>query len=217
MLTEFEGQPVAGGTFPAAIWKTFARKALAHLHEAPESFPTPQLGYAVPRQVVYRNNRLYLDNGNCRDSTTILYVEGFGPQEEAPCKPNEVDVPRVVGARVADAKTRLLSMPLTPELIRRPAKPGEQLGRVVAQLPAHGTLSSWDTVRIVVPESTNGRIPDVVGLSLTRARRLLAGRDIAGFVEAFADGKSGVVLAQYPHAGLAAVQNMTVRLVVGRA
>jgi hypothetical protein len=56
-----------------------------------------------------------------------------------------------------------------------------------------------------------------VGLNLSRARRLLAGRDLAGFVEALADGKSGVVLARYPHAGLAAVRNMTVRLVVGRA
>jgi beta-lactam-binding protein with PASTA domain len=36
-------------------------------------------------------------------------------------------------------------------------------------------------------------------------------------VEAFVDGKSGVVLAQYPRAGLAATRNMTVRLIVGRA
>jgi penicillin-binding protein 1A len=217
MLTEFEGGPVAGGTFPAAIWKTFVSGALRHMNEPPEYFPTPQFGYAASRKVVYRNNRWYLDNGQCRDTKTIMYVVGFGPQEEAPCKPNEVDVPRVVGARLEDAKARLLSMPLTPEVITRPAKPGEQLGRVVAQFPGRGTLSSWETVRIVIPESTNGRIPDVVGLSLRRARRLLAARDIAGFVEAFADGKSGVVLAQYPHAGLAATPNMTLKLVVGRA
>ena len=217
MLTEFEGEPVAGGTFPALIWKTFMTKALRALNEPPASFPTPQLGYAVPRRVVYRNNRWYLDNGNCRDSRTIDYVVGHGPNETAPCKPNEVDVPHVVGARLKDAEARLLSMPLKAEVITRPAKPGEQLGRVVGQFPAHGTLSSWDTVRIVVPKSTNGRVPDVIGLSLTRARHLLARRDLAGFVDAFADGKSGVVLAQYPRAGLAAVRNMTVRLIVGRA
>jgi membrane peptidoglycan carboxypeptidase len=217
MLTEFEGAQVAGGTFPAVIWKTFMTKALRTMNEPPASFPAPQLGYAVPRQVVYRNNHWYLDNGNCEDAKTVMYVVGYEPQKEAPCKPNEVDVPRVVGARVEDARTRLLSMPLTPELITRPAKPGERLGRVVGQFPGHGTLSSWDTVRIVVPKATNGRIPDVVGLDLVRARRLLAARDIAGFVKAYADGKGGVVLAQYPHAGLAAVRNMTIRLVVGRA
>jgi penicillin-binding protein 1A len=217
MLTEFEGQPVAGGTYPALIWKEFASKALAQMNEPPAYFPAPQYGYAAPREVVYRDQQWYLDNGNCRDSKTILYFEGHGPTAEAPCKPNEVDVPRVVGAKLQDAEARLLSMPLTPEIITRPAEPGEQLGRVVEQFPARGSLSSWDTVRIVIPKATNGRIPDVVGLSLTDARRRLANRDIAGFVDALVDGDPGLVIAQYPQAGLAATPNMTVRLIVGRA
>jgi penicillin-binding protein 1A len=217
MLTEFEDGPVAGGTYPAVIWEEFVSRALKQMNEPPAYFTAPQLGYSVPRQVVYRDKHWYLDNGNCQDSRTILYFEGFGPTAKAPCKPNEVDVPRVVGAKLEDAKTRLLSMPLTPEIITRPAKPGEKLGRVVEQFPARGTLSSWDTVRIVLPKATNGRIPDVVGLDLAVARSRLANRSIAGFVEAFADGESGTVIAQYPHAGLAATRNMTVRLIVGRA
>jgi penicillin-binding protein 1A len=217
MLTQFDGLPVAGGTFPALIWKEFEAEALRRLGEPPESFAAPQAQYAVPRHVVYRNSRWYIDNGNCQDSRTIMYVAGFGPSKKAPCKPNEVDVPRVVGARLEHARARLLSMPLTPEVITRPAKPGERLGRVVAQFPMRGTLSTWDTVRIVLPKPTNGRIPDVVGLSVATARHRLAAREIAGLVEAFADGKSGVVLAQYPRAGLAATRNMTVRLIVGRA
>jgi penicillin-binding protein 1A len=217
MLTQFDGLPVAGGTFPALIWKEFEARALRELGEPTEDFAAPQAQYAVPRHVVYRNNRWYIDNGKCEDSRTIMYVAGFGPSKTAPCKPNEVDVPRVVGARLEDARARLLSMPLTPEVITRPAKPGERLGRVVAQFPIRGTLSTWDTVRIVLPKTTNGRIPDVVGLSVATARHRLAARDIAGLVEAFADGKSGVVLAQYPRAGLAATRNMTVRLIVGRA
>jgi beta-lactam-binding protein with PASTA domain len=52
---------------------------------------------------------------------------------------------------------------------------------------------------------------------VANARHRLARRDIAGFVEAYANGKPGVVLAQYPRAGLAATRNMTVRLIVGRA
>jgi penicillin-binding protein 1A len=217
MLTEFDGEPVAGGTFPALIWKEFEEKALRDLGAPPEGFAAPQAQYALPRHVVYRNSHWYIDNGNCQDSRTIMYVAGFGPSKTAPCKPNEVDVPPVVGARLEDAQARLLSMPLTPEVITRPAKPGERLGRVVAQFPVRGTLSTWDTVRIVLPKTTNGRVPDVVGLSVATARHRLAARDIAGLVEAFADGKSGVVLAQYPRAGLAATRNMTVRLIVGRA
>ena len=217
MLSQFEGDPVAGGTFPALIWKSFETKALEKLGEPPEYFAAPPFQAASPRQVVYRNDHWYVDNGNCKDSRTIMYVAGYGPNERAPCKPNEVDVPRIVGARLGDAKARLLSMPLTPEIITRPAKPGEKLGRVVAQFPSRGTLSTWDTVRIVIPKSTNGRIPDVVGLTVANARHRLARRDIAGFVEAYADGKSGVVLAQYPRAGLAATRNLTVRLIVGRA
>jgi penicillin-binding protein 1A len=217
MMTEFEGDPVAGGTYPALIWKSFVTKALEKLAEPPEYFPAPSLQYATPRQVVYRNSHWYIDNGNCRDSRTIMYLAGFGPTQKAPCKPNEVDVPRVVGARLADAKARLLEMPLTPEVITRPAQPGEKLGRVVAQFPGHGTLSTWDTVRIVIPKSTNGRVPDVVGLTLARARHRLARQDLAGFVEAYADGKSSVVLAQYPRAGLAATRNMTIKLIIGRS
>jgi hypothetical protein len=216
MLSQFEGGPVAGGTFPALIWKTFEEKALHKLGEPPEYFSAAPSQYASPRQVVYRGNHWYLDNGNCRDSRTILYVSGYGPSQKAPCKPNEVDVPPVVGARLEDAKARLLSMPLTPEVITRPARPGESLGRVVAQFPRRGTLSTWDTVRIVLPKATNGRVPNVVGLSMAKARHRLAVRNIAGLIEGYADGKSGVVLAQYPHAGLAATRNMTVKLIVGR-
>jgi penicillin-binding protein 1A len=218
METEFEGDAVAGGTFPALIWKSFARRALAHLDEPPEGFASPVYESVEPRQVVHRNNRWYLDNGNCRDSREVLFFAGSGPDALAPCKPNEVDVPNVVGARQGLAESRLLSMPLTPEVIWRPARPGEELGSVTEQIPARGTLSSWSTVRIVLPRTRNGRVPDVVGLTLERARARLARRELAGTVQAYADGDpAGVVLAQIPRPGRAAVRNMTIRLVVSRA
>ena len=216
METEFEGDAVAGGTFPALIWKTFARNALSHLDEPAEGFPSPSYESVEPRQVVYRNNRWLLDNGNCRDSREVLFFMGSGPNALASCKPNEVDVPNVVGARQSLAESRLLSMPLTPEVIWRPAQPGERLGLVTEQIPVRGTLSSWSTVRIVLPRSRNGRIPDVVGLTLEEARTRLARRKLARAV-AYADGGTeGVVLAQFPRAGRAAVRNMTIRLVVSR-
>jgi penicillin-binding protein 1A len=36
METEFNGQPVAGGTYPAAIWKSFVEKALSYKEYGPE-------------------------------------------------------------------------------------------------------------------------------------------------------------------------------------
>jgi beta-lactam-binding protein with PASTA domain len=87
---------------------------------------------------------------------------------------------------------------------------------VIDQKPESGTLSSWSTVRIVVPRATNGRIPDVVGLQLDNARARLARRMI-GVKQTYVDGgTAGVVLSQFPHAGLAATRNMTLRLVIGR-
>jgi penicillin-binding protein 1A len=216
MLTEFHGEPVAGGTYPALIWRTFMKKALKTLGEPPELFPTPEYEQVAPYEVVHRDDRVLLDNGNCRDTRRIMYFVGSAPANEAPCKPNEVDVPRVVGSTREQAEERLLSMPLTPEVIWRPAEPGELLGRVTQQRPAGGTLSSWDTVKIVFPKAVYGRIPNVVGLRLRQARALLSRRGLAGVVKALpADGAvSGTVLAQSPRAGRAAGPNLTLELVV---
>ena len=216
MLTQFEGGPVAGGTYPALIWKSFVEKALKAENDPPESFPSPAYESTVARDVVYRNNQWLLDNGNCHDGHLVTYVAGSEPTKQAPCKPNEVDVPPVVGAKLADAKIRLEGMPLTVEVVTRPAEGGERLGRVVAQIPARGTLSSFDTVRVVVPVAVNGRIPDVTGLSLEAARKKLARHHLAGLVQTYAEGKPDRVLQQFPKAGLASVENMTIKLVVGR-
>ena len=216
MLTEFEGSAVAGGTFPALIWNSFTEKALKYENAPPESFASPGFESTVARDVVYRDKQWLLDNGNCRDVHLITYVAGSEPTKEAACKPNEVDVPRVVGAKLDDAKIRLEGKPLTVEVITRPATGGERLGRVVAQYPSKGTLSSFDTVRIVVPVAENGRIPDVTGLTLSKARAKLARHHLAGLVQSYAEGKPGRVLQQFPRAGLASVDNMTIKLIVGR-
>ncbi len=216
METEFNGDPVAGGTLPALIWKTFMQAALRKLDDPPEAFPAPSYPSAVPLPVVFRDGGWARDNGLCRDARVVVYFSGFSPKKEADCKPNEVDVPKVVGATLADAEARLASMPLTPEVITRPAKPGERLGVVVAQFPSGGTLSSWDKVRLVVPKALHGTIPDVVGLRLSVARAKLDRRKLVGVVDAFGQGDPGIVLAQYPRPGFAAAPNFTVKLIVGR-
>jgi hypothetical protein len=216
METEFEGDPVAGGTFPALIWQSFAKKALDYLEEPPESFPYPSYGQVVARQVVFRDNETKLDNGNCQNVRQILYFVDSGPADEADCKPNEVDVPNVIGTRLAVAKAQLASMPLTADVVWKRARPGQKLGKVIDQKPKSGRLSSWSRVRIILPRATNGRVPNVVGMELAQAQRRLTRRLLAGRVQTYVDGEHGVVLGQFPRAGLAATRNMTVRLVVGR-
>ena len=217
METEFDGDPVAGGTFPALIWRSFAKRALRHLDEPPESFPYPSYEPIVARQVVFRHNRTLLDNGNCKGSRQILYFADAGPEAEADCKPNEVDVPNLIGSRLGAAKAHLATMPLVADVVWRRAEPGERLGFVVDQKPRGGTLSTWSTVRIVLPRPANGRVPDVVGLTAEKAKRRLSKRMLAA-LETYVDGgRPGVVMAQFPRAGLAATRNMTVRLVIGRS
>jgi beta-lactam-binding protein with PASTA domain len=108
-------------------------------------------------------------------------------------------------------------MPLTADVVWRRARPGQKLGRVIGQKPASGTLSSWSTVRIFLPRAPNGRVPNVIGMEIGSAQRRLARRLLAGQVQSYADDEPpGVVVGQFPRAGLAATRNMTVRLVVGR-
>jgi penicillin-binding protein 1A len=216
MLTEFEGGPVAGGTYPAEIWKTFSTRALEILEEPPEYFTAPVGEYSAPYEVVFREGKWFLDNGNCRDTRLVVYVVGSEPAHEADCKPDEVDVPAVVGAKLDDAVARIESMPLVPEILYRPAEPGDRLGVVVKQIPSKGTLSAFDTLQIVLAKSDNGELPRLVGMSLGDARVLLASRGIKTKVVQQVEGPVGVVMSQSPKPKTAAVRGMTVKLVVGR-
>ncbi len=215
MLHEFRGGPVVGGSFPALIWKTFTESALAALHEPPESFPPAPYLPAVTRTVTYRDGRIEGDNGVCRDTILLDYFVGQGPARTADCKPNEVDVPNVVGLTLASAQARLEAQPLTPQLVFQPASPGQRVGAVLRQFPSGGTLSSFAHVTLVLAKPLHGLVPRVVGLSLRLARARLARMGLSPTVR-FGAGTPGRVLAQEPLAGVAAAPGMTVQLVVAR-
>jgi penicillin-binding protein 1A len=219
MTTEFHGQPVAGGTFPAMIWKTFMQQALKQPAvpggNEVKYFESPPSMYGTSEQVTLRDGALELDNGNCRDTVSVEVLATHVPKR-ADCKPNEVDVPVVVGQPVPVALKRLGEQPLTPSYVYKPAKAGQKLGIVVAQYPSRGTLSSHDRVMLVVPRATHGVVPKVVGLTLDSARQRLLKAGLVASVGSLANGPPGKVLLQRPRAGVAAAKNMTVRLVVGR-
>src|SRR4029450_2922198 len=101
MTTEFHGEPVAGGTFPAMIWKTFMEKAL----KLP-AVPGGQEGqYFPPAPALY--------GASARAPSTVACRPGRPLPRRADCKQNEVEVPRVVGDTVRLALQRLVAQPLT--------------------------------------------------------------------------------------------------------
>jgi penicillin-binding protein 1A len=223
MDNQYHGQPVMGGTYPALIWKSFMENAFTYLEKTdpsgqwgPEYFPNPSYPYASAKQVVWRGDKLMLDNGNCRGSFPLEYFSGFGPSSIAPCKPNEVEVPNVVGMKLDDAKSRLAQQPLNAEVLYQKAKPLQRPGVVVRQIPKKGTLSSYDNVIVVLAKPVNGLVPDVVGLTLAEARAKLKSLGLRLQAGAFIQGRSGRIVAQQPRAGGAAKPGLTITLFLGR-
>jgi penicillin-binding protein 1A len=213
MLTEFKGEPVAGGTYPALIWKTFMESALDYLKEEPAYFDPPSLPYRVPRNVVQRDGRIMADNGVCEGVKSVWYFSGQEPKREADCKPNEVEVPRVIGSTLAEAKARLAAQPLRYDLIFKPAKPGQRLDVVLGQMPRRGTLSAHDVVTLVLARPRFGVVPSVVGMPVPRAVERLEQLKLHPAVVGGA--VKGRVIRQQPLGGrVAAAPGMAIRLVV---
>jgi penicillin-binding protein 1A len=211
MLTEFDGEPVSGGTFPAMIWKGFVEQV-----DADESlgFDYPPYLGASSTWVVNRNGRWQLDNGYCRGSRLIAYFSGEAPDSEADCKPNEVSVPLVLGMTEAGAEATLAARPLGAKVVYRPAKAGALPGLVVDQDPRRGGLSAHDEVTVVVSKALHGLLPNFVGSSLADVQRE-AKRLKVRLRPRPARGHLGTVLRQVPEPGVAIAPGMRVTLVVG--
>ena len=216
MLTEYDGEPVTGGTYPAELWKAFMERALPHLGKEQVGFAAPQLGPQVPRMVVERDGRIMRDNGLCRFAREVVYFAGFGPEGTANCKPNEVEVPRLVGSTLAEAEARLAAQPLTPRLIYKPAAARQPIDVVLEQFPKRGRLSSYDEVTLVLAKPLNGVVPNVEGATLRTARQRLRKVRLRGEIAAVTNGPSGRVIGQFPESGVAAAPGMVVKLVVAR-
>ena len=215
MSYQFHGKPVAGGTFPALIWKSFMENALPYLHDAPESFPSASIPYASPKNVTYRDGRLQLANAYCRDTESIEYFGDSGPTHTANCLPNEVDVPNVVGEPVGKAKTVLAGQPLAATVVYRPAQPRQRVGVVVRQFPAGGRhLSSGDRVTIVLSKALAGVVPNVVGMTVDRAKARLKRLKLEVTISPGDAPGSARIVAQSPRAGRASAPGMGLTLAV---
>jgi membrane peptidoglycan carboxypeptidase len=208
MLNQFHGDPVAGGTYPALIWKAFMETALPYLRDDPQTFPAPPYLGSSEQRVVFRDGSFQLDNGLCRNTVQVAYFDGRHPAKKANCKPNEVEVPNVVGETYDAARGRLAAQPLRPVVVYKPASAGQALDVVVKQFPPKGRLSSFDKVTIVFAKPIHGVIPSVVGMPVGKARAKLERLKLQPVVR----GLAGHVVRQRPRAGLAAGAGLPVTL-----
>jgi penicillin-binding protein 1A len=211
MLTEFGGEPVAGGTLPALIWKAFVEKTD---EDDSRSFDVPPYLGGASTWVVRRKGEWQLDNGYCRGSRLVAYFSGEGPDEEADCKPNEVSVPLVVGMTKAGAEATLHAQPLEANVVYAPAKSGRLPGLVVSQDPRSGGLSAGDEVTIWVSKAEHGMLPNFVGSSIGDVQREAARLRVRLGAKT-APGRQGSVLRQSPKPGVAIGRGMRVTLVIG--
>ena len=156
MLSEYHGRSVAGGTYPALIWKAFMEKALPTAAHA-EPFPAPSIPYALGRDGA--------SSATAGSSGTTALCKGTDVVElfsTATATDRELQAKRGPGARrprhaARKAKARLLLQPLKARVIWTEAKPGERLGVVLRQTPTSGTLAAYDRVKLFVARA-NGRL-----------------------------------------------------------
>jgi penicillin-binding protein 1A len=215
MTYQFHGHPVAGGTYPALIWKAFMQKALEYRKLQPEGFPPPQSPWAAPVTVVNRGGTLERDDGVCKDTSQLAFYGGEPhlpngqPAPAATCKPNEVEIPDVVGSPVAAARARLAGQPLTAAVVYKPAKTGDRVGYVVGQFPREGTASAHDRITLVAEKSLHGVVPHVVGLRAGHARTKCERVRLKVKVDGPSDGK---VVKQSVAPGTAAAPGVEITL-----
>ena len=212
MLTEFGGEPVAGGTLPAQIWREFMARATNADPNSDFDYP-PYLG-ASSNWVVKRGGQWSLDNGYCRGARRLVYFSGETPEKTADCKPNEVAVPRIIGMSEDVAKAVLAAQPLEAEAYYVPARAGKRPGIVVKQDPRGGGLSAGDTVRLSVTKARFGLVPNFVGSSLEGVRSELKRLELRPRLKS-GPGPMGTVMRQSLEPGVATAPGLVIRLVVG--
>jgi penicillin-binding protein 1A len=217
MTYQFHGHPVAGGTFPALIWKAFMQQAIPYLKLQPESFPSAPSLYSSAVKVVNRGGILERDDGVCKNTYQLAFYGGEPLRTNgkaapaATCKPNEVEIPDVVGRSLAYARTRLQGQPLTPTVVYKPAKTGDRVGYVVGQFPRRGTASAFDKITLISEKSLHGVVPRVIGMRVARAKAKLERLHLKVSVKG---GDTGKVTAQSVPANTAAEPGLAITLTV---
>jgi hypothetical protein len=188
-------------------------KAIAYLHETPTPFPAASVPSSTAVNVTfgddYGNTGLALNNGNCHIAATVEFFIGQAPTNTANCIKNAVEVPDVRGWTLSSAESLLTGQPLNWNIGYVAAKAGQQLGVVVGESPHTGVLSAYASVKLTLARPLHGVVPDVVGLTLDRARAAFARVHMQ---PELSSGPSGTVVSQSLPAGVAAAPGLRVML-----
>jgi len=109
----------------------------------------------------------------------------------------------------------LAGQPLAATVVYRPAQPRQRVGVVVKQFPAGGRhLSSGDRVTIVLSKALKGVVPNVIGMTVDRARAKLEHLKLEVTISPSGAPGSARIVAQSPRAGRASAPGMGITLAV---
>ena len=193
------GVRVAGGTFPAMIWKNFMTRALTGT--PPHGFPD----YAAPpvKKAFICARTGDLATTWCPEPLRAFFFHGHIPTRSCPFhRPHEVPMPDVTALplRQAEAILRKAKLEWTIEWV---VGPDSQKGLVVGQRPSAGSpIMQSASVTLQVGSGANLVVPTVVGLSRGAAERLLAASGFAFNVVFTGSADSqGFVVGQDPAGG----------------
>ena len=206
MLTEFHGEPVAGGTLPALIWKAFMTKALARASRPPLVHPGARTSRAGATRVVFRDGALAarqrLLPGHPRRR---VLRRARAAEHGRPCYANEVSVPLVVGALASSRPaSALASRAARRRRDLRPRRAGNaaRSGRA-SRSRGGGFLSATAPCGSVVTRRAATGCPEPRRLEPAGAPASAAGSSASSSSVRYGEGPSGTVLEQSRRAGVA--------------
>jgi membrane peptidoglycan carboxypeptidase len=170
MLTEDHGKPVFGGTYPAAIWKTFMTSALAGQPWLDWPAPSPPAAEPV---LIDSKTGLRATSGCRRAHELVLELDKI-PSRYSSCSGEYVTMPDVIGSRLGGklgALDRVHQAGLTVRARYMPAANGAVPGTVMYSDPGAAEPAEIGpaVTLIVAKRVVEVVLPDVRGINSTTA------------------------------------------------
>ncbi|OFW61310.1 MAG: hypothetical protein A2133_02535 [Actinobacteria bacterium RBG_16_64_13] len=212
-MTNVHGGKVTGGSFPAQIWASFMKKALAGIPVA--QFPSKAADDWVTVEVC-SESRL-LPNEYCPATVAMLFRKDEQPAEVCTLHAaQEVPVPKMLGLSLTEAKALLTEAGFRLAVVDDPSS-SKSAGAIASQEPAAGTPLLQGSVVTLHISTGEGIVvvPRLVGLDIGAARALLSAAGLPVHESMAQDDTSaGTVLSQDPVAGAAVPLGTTVTLYI---
>jgi penicillin-binding protein 1A len=213
MLTQYNGEPVFGGTLPAIAWSKFEQTALAGQPVLSFEHPSPPAAESV---LIDTANGLRANPSCPRARSEVIALDKV-PSTWSTCSATIVTMPDLNGMYPKNARRLVDRSGLIPKLVSVPAKPGETPGHVVAQTPGAAEPAEVGK-RVTIywaRKVQHVTVPKVLGKSEAQARSALCVAGLKPVVEhSSVVGERGAVILQTPPALVSAPRGSQVILEV---